>query len=142
MPSKRDMGQGRDVVRGDPKPTKAARWKQSKKAARLYADQWCREYVKHVWDHCVTCGSRINLQWAHVLSGKGDSVRWNALNMTRQCEPCNNLHEYEPERLTAWFVETYGQQALFDLVCTSNTAARFTYSEIMKVGDFYRGESE
>ncbi len=136
VPSARDFGYG-DVVR-DPKPTKAARWKRSIRAARLYADQWCRKYVKTVWDRCVTCGSQYNLQWAHVLSGKGDAVRWDVDNMTRQCEKCNNLHEYEPEHLTAWFIRERGQGALFDLVVRSNRAVKRTYSDIMKIGDSYR----
>lgn len=135
----KDLSRGYgDVVRSDPKPTKSAHWKKSLRAARMYADQWCREYVKTQWDRCVTCGSQYNLQWAHVLSGKGDAVRWYEDNMTRQCEPCNNLHEHEPEHLTEWFVKERGQMSLFNLVCRSNKVMKYTYSQIMAIGDEYR----
>lgn len=138
--SRRDRYGGSDVVRGYPKPTAAGHWKKSVRAARLYADQWARAWAHTQWDYCVTCGSRINLQWAHVSSGRsdGNSVRWEKKNMTIQCEPCNHLHEHEPEHLIAWFLENYGQPALFALTVQSNRVVKYTYSEIMAIGDKYR----
>mgnify|MGYP001615360202 CR=1 FL=1 len=131
---------GPDVLRGDPKPTAAAHWKRSLKAARIYTNQWCREWVKLYYDRCVTCGRKTELEWAHVLSGKGDAVRWEKLNMTRQCAPCNRLHEYDPEPLMTWFLKTYGQPALFDLTVKSNTVPKYIFSQIMAIGDAYRQE--
>jgi hypothetical protein len=132
---------GPDVVRlPDPKPTGKAHWKKSIRAARLYADQWCREWVKQKYDRCVTCGNKINLEWAHILSGKGQSVRWEEKNMTRQCKRCNNLHEYEPEHLISWFFNIYGQPALNDLVTLANITRKYTFSQIMKIGDTYRAK--
>jgi hypothetical protein len=127
----------RDVVR-DPKPTAKAHWKRSVRSARLYANQWAREWVKAKYSACVTCGSRSSLEWAHVLSGKGDAVRWEECNMTRQCTPCNNLHEFEPEHLIAWFLKTYGQPALFALTVKANTNVKFGYAAVMKIGDKLR----
>lgn len=129
------------VLLGDPKPTAAAHWNKSLRAARLYTDQWCREWVKRKYSTCVTCESKVNLQWAHVLSGKGDAVKWEKLNMTRQCERCNQLHESNPVPLTTWFVRTYGQPALFDLTIKANTIAKRTFSEIMAIGDKYKREA-
>ena len=122
----------------DPKPTAAGRWKKSIRSARLYADQWAREYVKLVYHCCATCGSRDQLEWAHVLSGKGYAIRWELMNMTRQCVACNRLHEYEPQHLYEWFVKQYGQPALFRLTVQSNTLVKYHYRDIMKIGAILR----
>jgi hypothetical protein len=129
---------GSDVVWPDPKPAKGAHWNKSIRAARTYANSWAREYVKLVYYACVTCGGKIDLEWAHVLSGKGDSVHWEVENMTRQCKVCNDLHEYEPEHLVAWFVETYGQPALYELTLKANTNVKLGFGAVMKIGDRYR----
>jgi hypothetical protein len=123
---------------GDPKLTRAVAWKISLKAARIYADQWCREYVKGKWQRCVTCGSPSNLEWAHILSGKGDAVRWDIQNMTRQCTRCNQLHESHPEHLHNWFITKYGYPDFAALVARGNVAVKRTYSQIMKIGSQYR----
>jgi hypothetical protein len=126
------------LLLGDPKPSAKAHWKKSVRAARLYADQCCREWVKANYPWCVTCGGQFNLEWAHVLSGKGDAVRWEKQNMTRQCRVCNQLHEEHPEALTEWFIDTYKYPAFAALVVQSNTPVKFTYSQIMAKGDEYR----
>jgi hypothetical protein len=131
---------GLTILLGQPKPTAAAHWKKSVRAARLYADQCCREWVKANYPWCVTCGNPDTaiLEWAHVLSGKGDAVKWEKVNMCRQCNPCNSLHEFNPAPLTEWFIQTYGQPAFAALVVKSNTPIKFTYSDIMAIGDKYR----
>ena len=134
---KRSMHMG-DIVRGYPKPTAAGHWSKSIRAARMYADSWARDWVKTKYNACVTCGSRNNLEWAHVLSGKGDSVRWEEMNMTLQCNPCNQLHEHSPEPLVTWFLKTYGQTALFELTLKANTNVKLGYSRVMKIGDGLR----
>jgi hypothetical protein len=134
---RRETGYG-DVVRSDPKPTAAGHWNKSIRAARQYADGWAREYVKQLYPFCVTCGSRDNLTWAHVLSGKGDAVKWEERNMTRQCAMCNSAHESNPEPLVTWFLRQYGQPALFALTLQANTSVKRTYAQIMKFGDKYR----
>ncbi len=125
-----------DVIRPHPKQV----WTRSLKAARTYANQWGREWVKVFFDRCVTCGAKVNLQWAHVLSGKGDAVRWHKQNMTRQCEHCNQLHEEHPEHLVHWFIKRYGQKAYTDLTIIANRAVKLTYSDIMLIGDELRAE--
>jgi len=134
---RRSTGYG-DVFRPQPKSVKGAHWNRSIRAARLYANQWAREWVKSRYPRCVPCGSDVNLEWAHVLSGKGDAVRWEERNMTRQCTRCNQLHESHPEHLVAWFVQTYGQSALAELVAKAETLPKYTYSQIMEIGDKYR----
>ena len=135
--SRRDLYGGSDIVRSDPKPAKGAHWKQSIRAARLYADQWAREWTKTRYPRCVTCG-REPQEWAHVLSGKGDAVRWDINNMTRQCQRCNQLHESHPEHLNEWFMSTYGWKPFVDLVARSNVAVKLSYEKIMKIGDDLR----
>ena len=133
---RRAQGYG-DIVRGDPKPAKGAHWNRGIRVARLYANQWCREWSKGVYLRCVTCGGPAE-EWAHVLSGKGDAVRWEKQNICRQCARCNLIHEMDPEPLVTWFLKTYGQPALFELTVKSNRPVKMTYSQIMTIGDEYR----
>jgi len=135
---RRDMGLGRDILKAMPKPTKAARWKVSMGAARKYADSWAREYVRLKYPFCVTCGSTMILEWAHVLSGKGDAVKWDELNIARQCQRCNQLHESHPEHLYAWFWLEYGHRAFDELVVKSNQAVKLYPAGVCKIGDAWR----
>lgn len=136
-PSARDRGLGSDVVRADPKPKKGAHWKQSIRAARLYASEWARAWTKTRYPHCVTCGGAPE-EWAHVLSGKGDAVKWDTFNMTRQCTRCNQLHEDHPEHLHGWFIAQYGYPAFAALVARGNRSVKLSFAKIMKIGDELR----
>lgn len=134
----KSMTRKQAVVFADPKPARGAHWNKSLRAARLYTDQCCRDWARSIYPRCVTCGSTFNLEWAHVLSGKGDAVRWEEKNMTRQCNPCNQLHEFRPGPLIDWFVKTYGYPAFVTLTTLGNTTVKRTYSQIMAIGDRYK----
>ena len=66
---------------------------------------------------CVLCGSTEALQWSHLISRTKTAVRWDPINSTCMCARCHYRHHKQgPEEYTAWFLQTYGEDAYLDLV--------------------------
>jgi hypothetical protein len=89
--------------------------KPSRKKLIKQADAAFSEYIRSLWPHCVTCGSTQNLTCSHLFSRRHLSTRWDEMNATVQCAPCNNRHNYDPHALTSWFLDWRGKKAYDEL---------------------------
>ncbi len=54
------------------------------------------KYVKKRDGKCVACGSRANLECAHVFGCGARSVRWNPLNAVTLCRECH-AHDHQDD---------------------------------------------
>lgn len=75
-------------------------------------DNRARKLVHILYDKCVTCGKREDLQWAHLFGGYRNATRWNPFNYATQCATCNSNHNDNPRPYFRWFEREYGQDLL------------------------------
>jgi hypothetical protein len=110
----------------------------ARKKAKAYADKWCRAWAKMTYKECVTCGSKENLQWAHLLTSAAESTRWHEFNFSVQCSSCNLRHEYDSSPFTLWFLKKYGQVVYEDIARIHHTPAHFKIADLIEIGDWYK----
>ena len=138
---KLDIFQGYgDIVRSKPKKKK-----NSRKAAKLYADLCCREYAHARFPVCVTCGKGLNeavLQWGHLLTSVAESTRWDIFNFAIQCSSCNLRHEFDPSPFPVWFINRYGADAYRALAQRHHTPAHFKTADLIEIGNRYKRLTE
>lgn len=65
----------------------------------------------------------------HLITRSKKSVKYDLRNVNFQCDSCNSLHEYYPERYTGWFVNTFGLDAYNDLCADSGEVVFMTVLE-------------
>lgn len=76
-------------------------------------DKLCREVVM-LRDHstCQWCGSRTNIQWAHITSRRYLSTRWSLGNSLALCAGCHLKWHHRPLEAASWFNTTFRERAL------------------------------
>ena len=128
------------------KPKKIPKKKRAKKTARQIAMaraiKYCSLYIRARDGKCVTCESEDNLQNGHLITCAKMATRFSKVNCNCQCRSCNNLHEYQPEHYTKWFIDTYGVDEYDKLYRLSNTPVKITTPELVEIGDNFKREYE
>ncbi len=109
--------------------------KSSRRAAEKKADEALSRYIRSVYPACVMCGSTKNLTAGHYITRNSKSVRYDLLNVFGQCRRCNFLHEHYPERMTAWYLRTYGLKTWEDLVARAAKTKKWTVPELEKLAE-------
>jgi len=61
---------------------------------------------------CERCGSKEYLQWAHMVSRRYHSTRWEDMNSFCLCRNCHTLFTYNPDRWIAWLMENHAARYL------------------------------
>lgn len=75
-------------------------------------DAACRALVFARDRHrCLHCGKQSNLQWAHVISRRYRSVRWDPANSMTLCAGCHLWWHHQPVAAVLWWVGKFGQDA-------------------------------
>lgn len=57
---------------------------------------------------CIRCGSRENLQCAHIRSRRYNATRWSFDNAVCLCATCHYFFTVNPLRWEEWVVERFG----------------------------------
>jgi len=112
----------------------------SSKAVKDELDQLVRDIIA-LRDHkCVTCWAHSNLHVGHLFRRGLEPVRWCLLNNSASCDPCNELHETEPEHYVGAFIQKHGEEAYNELRTQSRSKHKFTYIELLEIRDGLRFE--
>lgn len=69
-----------------------------------------QEVMQRDGERCIRCGSIGNLQWAHVLSRRHKSMRWNPDNAMCLCAGCHLHWHHEPAMALDWFFKNYRER--------------------------------
>ncbi len=56
---------------------------------------------------CVRCQSKNGIQWAHIVSRRHLSLRWDLDNNLTLCGGCHLFWHHEPIQAVKWFEETW-----------------------------------
>lgn len=121
---------------GKPKPEKKIKKTKIKRTAKIQlkfaeADRIVKQILV-IRDHMICCcpeptnGHSHIMQNGHLISRAKKSVRWDLWNTHLQCSSCNLLHEYQPERMTKWFILEFGTGKWMDLVERSGKIEKIT----------------
>lgn len=92
-------------ARGCRKPARYIRW-CPRHAVRL-ADALFGAAVRAAGS-CARCGSRVNLQCAHVISRRYRAVRWRLENAVCLCARCHIYFSHRPLEWEVWVKERNG----------------------------------
>lgn len=103
-------------------------------------DQLVRDILKLRDSVCFTCPQTENLHVGHLFRRGLETVRWNILNNHLQCDPCNSLHEEEPEHYIGCFVQRFGEAAYIILRTRSRQSHKLSYIELLDTRDGLRRE--
>ncbi len=102
-------------------------------------DQLVREILELRDDRCVTCPATEGLQVGHFFKRGKHRVRWDLLNVHRQCPPCNKRHNEEPEHYLEAFLMKHGEQAYAELR-KRNNGPPWSYMQMLSIRDGLRNE--
>src|SRR3990167_7578217 len=68
-------------------------------------------YIRNRDKRCLKCGTKENLQCAHIFSRTARSVRWNALNALTLCYKCHLFWAHKnPIEFTEFVKHYLGEQ--------------------------------
>jgi hypothetical protein len=100
-------------------------------------DKAMSEYIRAKTPYCVICGSREQLQAAHLISRTAKSVRFDLQNVFTNCAGHNLRHEYHPEVCTEWYIRTFGEGQYLDLVVRSKQIRKWTVDELKELEEHF-----
>lgn len=105
-------------------------------------DKACSLFIRKRDGCCVQCGTPENLTCGHLITRNCKSVRFDLRNLFCQCKSCNMLHEFYPERFTAWWIGKFGQEAYEKLVADSKQIKKWTVEELQELEDGFNKLTE
>ncbi len=111
------------------------------KEIKAEMDQLVRDIIALRDGYCFTCDATGGvLHVGHLFRRGLEATRWNLLNNHAQCDPCNGVHEYEPEIYIGCFVQRYGAEAYAELRALSRKSQKISYTELLNLRDGLRNE--
>jgi hypothetical protein len=127
-----DMIQKKDLPKKKTKPRSII-----KKLDRLFS-----ECIRNI-GQCEKCGSRENLQCAHVISRRHYNTRWDLENAICLCVKCHLYWSHkEPHAFVRWFDNKYGGSLYEVLKKRSEKTTKVDYEEKLKKMDYDKLEIE
>ena len=130
------------MVISKPKPAKQEKAKKRKKktSRQLYEielDRLVRQIVLLRDGGCVCPapknGHSVVLQPGHLITRGKENTRWSLWNTNCQCSSCNLVHEFQPERYTRWFIQSFSPEAYTQLVAESEEINKLSLDELMEL---------
>jgi hypothetical protein len=70
------------------------------------------------------------MQPGHFITRGAHAVKWDLRNVYQQCKTCNYLHEYHPEVLANYVVNTLGVEEFEKLVFDGNKTKKYLMPEL------------
>ncbi len=102
-------------------------------------DQIVRDILALRDSKCVTCPETEGLEVGHLFKRGKFRVRWDLLNVARQCPPCNKRHNAQPEHYIEAFLMKHGEEAYNELRQESHRGP-LNYSQLCDIRDGLRSE--
>lgn len=88
----------------------------------------------------MTCPNKAHwklMQNGHFITRHKFSVRWDEMNCHVQCQYCNENLSGNLKVYRVFMVQTYGQEAVDDLVRLSHQTDKMTVQQIELLTDIY-----
>lgn len=104
------------------------------------ADTYFSLYIRQRDGHCVTCGTKENLQCGHLFSRNAYSTRWDEKNAFGQCGSCNLSHEHDPYPLTKYFLTLFGEEEYDRLHAKHRQAVKFSNADLEALAQKYKSK--
>lgn len=129
-------------MKAKPKPVKETKSRKHKKKSsrqllEIELDRTAREIVFLRDDYCVCPapdkGHSTIMQPGHLITRGKESVKWSLWNLNKQCSSCNLLHEFYPERYTAWFLTKFGAEEYARLVEESRGVTKLSIDDLYEL---------
>lgn len=73
--------------------------------ALVRADQAVGAFVKARDGRCLACGTKNDLEWAHIISRGARYIRWDPENSVALCRGCHFRFTRAPARWAVWVEE-------------------------------------
>lgn len=90
--------------------------------------------IKGYGEACVICGSTNVVQLGHVIpAGSSLNLRFKLYNVFPQCRTCNGIHRYNQAPYLNWYVQTFGEEELDNLVQESRVIKKYTMPELREL---------
>lgn len=82
---------------------------------------------------CESCGSRLDLQCAHIMSRKFMATRWDDGNALCLCLECHHHYTVNPKEWLEFIVELFSREYWDDLWARSHTVTNLTEDDLREV---------
>lgn len=112
---------------------KPYRPRSTRKGYIAILDDLVSQYVRRLYQRCVTCGTTTDLTASHFYSRRWLNVRWDLRNVTCQCARCNAIHNESAWPYLNWFLNTYSDHTLEELFALRNSTKKVTDEELKEL---------
>jgi len=111
----------------------------------------CSIYIRTRWstdgyNQCITCGTThpiAELDAGHFIPRTaGMAVYFDEWNIFPQCRKCNRFLEGNGPAYTLYMVDTYGRDAVDELMARSRTLVKLSTQDLLDIEAYYKGMME